>query len=208
MHRVAPSVRRQPSGAILSAFALAIVLTAAQRVRPAAAAHAHTGARAGRNAHDRPARERPLDVQPRRRPGRVRFRELPLHGRRGPIRRATWATTGRRASPSLRSRPPSASETARSYGKVSAVGERTFAAPPSLVGEDASSFKVEDLSLGWRSGKSIGSSENLLDFTVGRTQYKIGHGLLLWDGARRGRQPRRLLEQRTQGLAVRGGRRV
>ena len=72
------------------------------------------------------------------------------------------------------------------YGKVSAVGERTFAAPPSLVGEDASSFQVEDLYLGWRSGKSLGSSENLLDFTVGRTQYKIGHGLLLWDGAGEG----------------------
>lgn len=72
------------------------------------------------------------------------------------------------------------------YGKISAVGERTFAAPPSLVGEAASSFQVEDLSLGWRSGKSIGNSENVLDFTVGRTQYKIGHGFLLWDGAGEG----------------------
>jgi len=69
------------------------------------------------------------------------------------------------------------------YGKLSAVGVRTFAAPPSLVGEDASSFKVEDGSLGWRSGRSIGGSENLLDFTVGRAPYSIGHGLLLWDGA-------------------------
>ncbi|HJS56776.1 MAG TPA: alginate export family protein [Vicinamibacteria bacterium] len=72
------------------------------------------------------------------------------------------------------------------YGKVSAVGERTFSAPPSLVGEAASSFKVEDLSLGWRSGKSLGDSENLLDFTVGRTQYKIGHGFILWDGGGEG----------------------
>lgn len=72
------------------------------------------------------------------------------------------------------------------YGKVSAVGERTFAAPPSLVGESASSFQVEDLSLGWRSGKSLGSSENLLNFTLGRTQYTIAHGLLLWDGAGEG----------------------
>ena len=72
------------------------------------------------------------------------------------------------------------------YGKVSAVGERTFAAPPSLVGEDASSFQVEDLYLGWRSGKSLGSSENLIDFTVGRTQYKIGHGFILWDGGGEG----------------------
>ena len=72
------------------------------------------------------------------------------------------------------------------YGKVSAVGERTYAAPPPLVGEEASSFKIEDLSLGWRSGKSLGTSENLLDFTVGRTPYTIGHGLLLWDGAGEG----------------------
>ena len=54
------------------------------------------------------------------------------------------------------------------------------------MGEDASSYKVEDLSLGWRSGTSLGSSENLLDFNVGRTQYKIGHGLLLWDGGGEG----------------------
>jgi hypothetical protein len=72
------------------------------------------------------------------------------------------------------------------YGKVSAVGERTFSAPPSLVGEDASSFKVEDLALGWRSGESVGSGENVLEFTVGRAQYQLGHGLLLWDGAAEG----------------------
>ena len=72
------------------------------------------------------------------------------------------------------------------YGKFSAVGERTFAAPPSLVGEDASSFQVEDLYLGWRSGKSLGPPRTLLDFTVGRTQYKIGHGFLLWDGGGEG----------------------
>ncbi len=72
------------------------------------------------------------------------------------------------------------------YGKISAVGERTFAAPPSLLGEDASSFQVEDLSLGWRSGQSPEDSESLLDFTVGRTPYTIGHGFLLWDGAGEG----------------------
>ena len=73
------------------------------------------------------------------------------------------------------------------YGKVSGVGERTYGAPPTLVGDDASSFDVEDLYIGWRSGKSLGSlGENVLDFTVGRTQYKLGHGLLLWDGAAEG----------------------
>jgi len=72
------------------------------------------------------------------------------------------------------------------YGKISAVGERTFAAPPPLVGEEASSFQVEDAHLGWRSGTALGGTENLLDFTVGRAQYKIGHGMLLWDGGGEG----------------------
>ena len=41
-------------------------------------------------------------------------------------------------------------------------------------------------SFGWRSGKSVGSGENVLDFTVGRAPYTLGHGLLLWDGAAEG----------------------
>lgn len=72
------------------------------------------------------------------------------------------------------------------YGKVSAVGERTYGAPPTLVGESASSFKQEDLYLGWRSGTSLGSNADLLDFTGGRAPYKIGHGFLVWDGAGEG----------------------
>jgi hypothetical protein len=72
------------------------------------------------------------------------------------------------------------------YGAVSAVGERTFSSPPPLVGTEAASFGPEELYVGWRSGASLGSSENLLDFTVGRAVYTIGHGLLLWDGAPEG----------------------
>lgn len=72
------------------------------------------------------------------------------------------------------------------YGKFSVVGERTYGDSPSLVGGDASSFKEEDLYIGWRSGNTIGGEENVLDLTVGRTQYKLGHGLLLWDGASEG----------------------
>jgi len=72
------------------------------------------------------------------------------------------------------------------YAGISAVGERTFAAPPPLVGTEAASFGPEDLYIGWRSGTSVGSSENLLDFSVGRQVYKIGHGMLLWDGAAEG----------------------
>src|SRR5262245_46612016 len=73
------------------------------------------------------------------------------------------------------------------YGKLSGVGERTYGASPSLVGGDQSSFKEEDLYLGWRSGNMLSQfGENALDFVVGRTQYKLGHGLLLWDGSAEG----------------------
>ena len=76
---------------------------------------------------------------------------------------------------------------AQLYGKFSAVGERTWGAAPSVVGEDASSFDVEDLYIGWRSGNTLSNfGENALDFTVGRTRYRLGHGLLLWDGAAEG----------------------
>jgi hypothetical protein len=72
------------------------------------------------------------------------------------------------------------------YGKLSAVGERTYYAPPPLVGSEASSFQADDAYLGWRSGKSMGSSENMVDLTVGRAPYKLGHGMLLYDGAGEG----------------------
>jgi hypothetical protein len=72
------------------------------------------------------------------------------------------------------------------YGKASVVGERTFAAPPSIVGEDASSFQVEDAYLGWRSGKAFSMGEDVVDVTVGRAPYKIGQGFLLWDGGGEG----------------------
>ncbi|HEY8195791.1 MAG TPA: hypothetical protein VIG04_02335 [Gemmatimonadales bacterium] len=73
------------------------------------------------------------------------------------------------------------------YGAISAVGERTYAAPPPLVGEEASSFQIEDLYAGWRSGTALKVGENALDFKVGRTQYRLGQGgFLLWDGGGEG----------------------
>jgi hypothetical protein len=72
------------------------------------------------------------------------------------------------------------------YGKVSAVGERTYGSVPELFGQDVSSFGPEDLYAGWRSGSSLGGSANLLDFSVGREQYRLGHGFLLYDGAAEG----------------------
>ncbi len=72
------------------------------------------------------------------------------------------------------------------YGKVSAVGERTYGSVPPQFGRDVSSFGPEDLYIGWRSGKSLDIGENAVDFTVGRAQYRIGHGYLIYDGASEG----------------------
>jgi hypothetical protein len=73
------------------------------------------------------------------------------------------------------------------YGKISAVGERTYGSVPAAFGQDVSSFGPEDLSIGWRSGGALpGLGPDALDFVVGRTQYRLGRGFLLWDGAAEG----------------------
>jgi hypothetical protein len=72
------------------------------------------------------------------------------------------------------------------YGKLSAVGERTYGSVPAEFGDDVSSFGPEDVYVGWRSGKSLTIGDNALDFRVGRSQYTLGHGFLLWDGAAEG----------------------
>jgi hypothetical protein len=72
------------------------------------------------------------------------------------------------------------------YGKLTGVGERTYNAPPPVVGGEASSFGIEDAFIGWRSGNLLGLGENALDFKVGRTQYTQGHGMLIWDGSSEG----------------------
>ena len=72
------------------------------------------------------------------------------------------------------------------FGKASVVGERTYGSVPEAFGTDVSSFGPEDAYFGWRSGKSIGEKENVVELTVGRSQYKLGHGFLLMDGAAEG----------------------
>jgi hypothetical protein len=89
------------------------------------------------------------------------------------------------AKPALTGAYTSAKSAWTLFGKVSSVGERTFAAPPTLVGDDASSFHVEDLHLGWRSGALLGSRD-LVEVVVGRAPYQLGHGMLLYDGAAEG----------------------
>lgn len=79
------------------------------------------------------------------------------------------------------------SDSSQLYAKASVVGERTYGTAPPAVGEDASSYDIEDLYIGWRSGNRFsGLGENALDFTVGRSPYKLGHGMLLYDGAAEG----------------------
>ncbi len=70
------------------------------------------------------------------------------------------------------------------FGQASAVGSRTFSAPPSsLVGDEASAFDIEDLYLGWRSGTALGATEDMFSLTLGRAPYQLGHGMILADGA-------------------------
>jgi len=76
--------------------------------------------------------------------------------------------------------------TSQLYGKVSAVGERTYGSVPEPFGQDVSSFQVEDLSVGWRSGESSPLGDNAFDFSVGRERYRLGHGFLVFDGAAEG----------------------
>jgi hypothetical protein len=73
------------------------------------------------------------------------------------------------------------------YGALSAVGERTYGSVPADFGEDVSSFQFEDLSIGWRSETAIEKlGEHGLDVVIGRTQYQVGQGMLLADGAAEG----------------------
>ena len=75
----------------------------------------------------------------------------------------------------------------RDLRKVSAVGERTYGSAPLVAGADFSSFQVEDLYAGWRSGTTLESlGENAVEFIVGRAQYQLGNGLLLADGSAEG----------------------
>jgi len=74
------------------------------------------------------------------------------------------------------------------YGKLSAVGERTYgAAPRVIVGSDVSSFGIDDLAIGWRSvGRDQSADEHPVDLSVGRLPYQLGTGMLIFDGSAEG----------------------
>ena len=143
---------------------------------------------AGGGTADRPSVARQVDVQLRRGLGHVRIRQLPVQQpqgagrRRGPERPVVRGLRQAGAVGELH-RSTSSSEI---YGKVSVVGERTYGSVPAAFGQDVSSFGPEDLYIGWRSGTSLTIGENALDFSVGRSQYPLGHGFLLFDGAAEG----------------------
>ena len=74
------------------------------------------------------------------------------------------------------------------YGKLSAVGERTYGAPPPvIVGSDVSSFGIDDLAIGWRAiGGDQSPDEHPVDVSVGRLPYQLGTGMLIFDGSAEG----------------------
>jgi hypothetical protein len=77
-------------------------------------------------------------------------------------------------------------ESGEIYGTFSVAGERTYGTAPAIVGSDASSFDVEDLHIGWRSATGSAEEESLFDVTLGRARYRLGTGMLLWDGSSEG----------------------
>src|SRR5688572_29262719 len=77
-------------------------------------------------------------------------------------------------------------ESGELYGAFSVAGERTYGTAPAIVGSDASSFDVEDLHIGWRSATGSEEEESLFDVTLGRARYRLGTGMLLWDGSSEG----------------------
>ena len=77
--------------------------------------------------------------------------------------------------------------TSEIYGKLSAVGERTYGSVPAAFGEDVSSFGPEDLYIGWRSGKSLDDwARTRWTSRSADAQYRLGHGFLLYDGGAEG----------------------
>jgi hypothetical protein len=98
----------------------------------------------------------------------------------------------------LRPRPERAS-TARSAPWASAYAAPAPGRRGGLVVQDRRP------SLGWRSGTSLGTSENSSTSRWAARHTRSGTDCSSGTGRRRG-QPRRLLEQRAQGLGVRGRR--
>ena len=131
---------------------------------------------------------RQVDVQLRRGLGHVRIRQLALQQPQGSWRRRRSERSvvrGLRQAGAVGELHADI-DSSEIYGKVSVVGERTYGSMPDVYGQDVSSFGPEDLYIGWRSGTSVTNGENALDFRVGRSQYSLGHGFLLFDGASEG----------------------
>ena len=128
----------------------------------------------------------------------------PLQQPEGTRFRKTSAISGSRATSSRRCRRRyTLASSSELYGKVSVVGERTYGSVPELYGTDVSSFGPEDAFIGWRSGTVDRIERERVDFTVGRVAVPPRPRLAAVGRRRRGRQPRRLLDQRAQGVRIR-----
>ena len=93
------------------------------------------------------------------------------------------------------------------YGKISAVGERTYGSVPADFGQDVSSFGPEDLSNRVAVGKRIrGARRERAGRRRGPDAVPAGSWLPALRRSGRRRQPRRLLDERAQGVRARRDR--
>ena len=210
MPRFSPSQRRGLRvGAILTcAFALMGASLRDERLRPGAApgpgAHSHSSRRGGR-AHDGLAQGGDVDLQPRPRSRRVRLRELPLYQR--PAR--SLGKPGRQLGGEL-----------RQAGDLGHVRRRPK--PALRHGQRRGRAHVRSTSEpGGRGRLLVPDRGSLPGLALGPVAGRLREPSRLHGGPhaihdrsraspvgrrRRRGQPRRLLEQRPQGLAARGGR--
>ena len=92
------------------------------------------------------------------------------------------------------------------YGKLSAVGERTYGSVPDAFGQDVSSFGPEDLYIGWRSGNGVDDRRERPWTSRRAVAIPARSRVPPLRRRRRRRQPGRLLDQREKGVRVRRDR--
>ena len=174
--------------ALAAGILLALAATPALAEEPATTPAAEAGG-GGDIPGSRPARGTQLDIQFRcqlRAPSVLPIRSTrtrSLSNRPGDLS-DNWSEAS--IKPAL-SAEYTTSSSSQIYGKFSAVGDaHLWRGADDWWATTLPRSTSRMLYIGWRSGNSLGDlGENVLDFTVGRTQYKLGHGMLLCDGSAR-----------------------